>query len=459
MPAWQRLSRPLRYLRGQTISIEFLCKTTRLDAEGYPHARARVVFGPSLLDERVRTAWRLALVLPVGLCQVAGEARAEVSVQATKQVPASTRHPRQRGRAFKGKPPAGSVRPVGATSYGTPLPAPPRPETPRGEVLDSEAIRTGAVPFTPPLLLQLPASPPLTSGGTLFLNTKGITFRPADEDLKFRIGGRLQQDFSVADIRPGCLGPAVDDNTGTRRAFLEGYVTTTYFTAAIQYDFNNMGAPINDGVVSYHGFGPFVLTVGNFIEPFSLNALESNDTTTFTERSLMNALAPQDAFGASDGASGDRWTATVGVFGANVVPGPSTNGVAGTGRVTYAPILDKGQVLQLGIAGSYRALSASNPAPSFSSTPEDSLFASTLVTTGALDHAANIIRAGGEALYQVGSVRVQAEYDHVDVTGRDGQTARAFQGGYVEAAWVVNGDGRPSASRPPTAGISPCCKV
>ena len=229
-------------------------------------------------------------------------------------------------------------------------------------------------------------------------------------------------------------------------------MTTNDFTAAIQYDFNNPGAPINDGALSYHGFGPFVLTVGNFIEPFSLNALESNDSTTFTERSLMNALAPQDAFGGSIGASGNRWTATVGVFGANVIPGPGTGGVACTGRVTYAPIIGKDQVLQFGIAGSYRALSASDPAPSFSSTPEGSLFASTLVNTGALDRAADIVRAGGEALYQVGSVRVQAEYDHVDLAGRDGQAARAFQGGYVEGAWVVNGDGRPFSLKAPYGG-------
>ena len=39
------------------------------------------------------------------------------------------------------------------------------------------------------------------------LNTKGITFRRADEDLKVRIDGRLQQDFSVADAgTPGYLG-------------------------------------------------------------------------------------------------------------------------------------------------------------------------------------------------------------------------------------------------------------
>ena len=86
---------------------------------------------------------------------------------------------------------------------------------------------------------------------------------------------------------------------------------------------------------------------------------------------------------------------------------------------------------------------------SFSSKPEDFLFARSLVSTGTLTRANDIVRLNAEALYQYGSWRIQGEYTHVDVDGFGGQPDRSFQGGYVEAAWVINGKGRTYRVAPP----------
>ncbi len=314
------------------------------------------------------------------------------------------------------------------------------PESQQGQVTNAKnnAPTAGALPFVPPFFTGL------DGGGKFAIDTKGISLNTADDGVKFRIGGRFQEDFSTASVSPRRFRPGVVDNLDGRRTYFESYLSLAGgIEAAFQYDFNDAVRPIVDAVVAYHGFNPFVFTIGNFKEPFNLNQLQSDNTTTFTERSLIDTFAPGRSFGGSVGASGDRWTAAGGVYGANANFGPDTNGIAGTARVTYAPILNDNQVLHFGLAGSYRSLDQNGLTQSFSSKPEDYLFTRALVTTGTLKNIDDVKRFGAEALYQFGSWRVQAEYNYVSVGGINGQRDREFQGGYIEGAWVINGKGRP----------------
>lgn len=320
------------------------------------------------------------------------------------------------------------------------------PESPQGQVTEANknAPTAGALPFVPPFFTRL------DGGGKFSIDTKGISISTAEDDVKFRIGGRFQEDFSSASLRPRRFGPALTDHVDGRRTYFESYLSLAGgIEVAFQYDFNDPVRPIVDAVVGYHGYNPFVVTVGNFKEPFSQNQLQSDNTTTFTERSLMDAFAPGRSFGGAIGAALNNFTAAAGVYGANANFGPDTNGIGGTARVTYAPILTDNQVLHFGVAGSYRSLDQNGQTASFSSRPEDFLFARALVNTGTLRNADDIARINGEAIYQYGPFRVQGEYTHVDVGGRAGQVDRSFQGGYVEAGWVVNGKGRVYRVTPP----------
>ncbi len=298
--------------------------------------------------------------------------------------------------------------------------------------------KAGALPFVPPILARLPG------GGSFTLDTKGITLKSEDEVVTFRIGGRLHLDGSAADLRPAAIGPALSDDFMVRRAWLESVLTIDkVFEAGFQYDFSKTTMPINDAVLSYRGFQPVILTIGNFKEPFSLDQLTSNNNTLFVERSLLDAFAPARDFGAALGTHGDRWTLVGGVYGGNANLGVADDGIAGTVRATYAPILKADEVLHVGIAGSYRSLDPAATPLSFSSTPEDNLFSTSLVDTGTLRKASDVGRLGLEALYQNGPYRIKAEYALTEVGGANGQSDRTFQAGYVEAAWVINGRGRP----------------
>ncbi len=298
------------------------------------------------------------------------------------------------------------------------------------------APKPGIFPVVPPF------STMIANGDTISLDTNGITLKKKSNAAKLRIGGRIEVDGSNADVYPDLPGPTLRDDFDIRRAWLEAYLTL-YDAAelAFQYDFNDPVNSIQDAAFGYRGFDPFIFTIGNVKEPFGLNQPESDKITTFVERASTDSLAPGRDFGGTVGANIDKWTIAAGVFGGNINTGVDDNGVAGTARLTYAPILTDDQLLHLGVAGSYRAL-GETPF-SLSTRPENSLFSTPLVSTGMLAGADDVLRFGLEALYQYRSYRVQAEYAFADVGSVRGQGDRFFHSGYVEVAAVLNGNGRP----------------
>jgi phosphate-selective porin OprO/OprP len=288
-----------------------------------------------------------------------------------------------------------------------------------------------------------------SQGNKASLDEKGLTFTSADDNLKLRVGGKLQLDFGSARIRSFRFAKPYNDDVEFRRTWVEGYVTLyKSVEIAFQYDFADATRPINDAAIAYHGLDPFVFTVGNFKEPFSLNQLTSDNNLLFTERALSDAFAPARNFGFAVGAHGDAWTFAAGVFGGNANTGIEDAGIAGTARFTYAPILTKTEVLHLGVSGSYRANDQTGQSVSFSSKPESFLFTTALVSTGTLQAAENTSRVGFEAAYQTGPLRLQGEYILTQVDRNAGQPSTSFQGAYVEAGYTLNADGRPYTLAP-----------
>ena len=239
--------------------------------------------------------------------------------------------------------------------------------------------KAGALPFMPPLMTTSPWQFPAS------LDEKGITIKGDEDAPKLVIGGRIHFDASAGSIRPRSAGPALADDSEIRRAWLEPTLTfPNGIIANLQYDFSKPrnNEPTNNALVSYRGFQPYIFTIGNFKEPFSLDQLIANNNTLFVERSMLDAFVPARDFGGAIGTHGERWTVVAGVFGGNINTDLDSNGVAGTARVTYAPILTDNEVLHFGLAGSFRALDRSGTQLSFSSRPEDDLAQRALVNTG-----------------------------------------------------------------------------
>ncbi|MCJ2102393.1 OprO/OprP family phosphate-selective porin [Methylobacterium sp. E-046] len=290
-------------------------------------------------------------------------------------------------------------------------------------------------------------------GERLRYDEKGLTLTFPEPGVKLNIGGRLHIDAGAAGFsRPG-LTDAFPDIVAVRRSWIEPTLTIGRdWVVAFQYDFSDPLLPINDAFVAWKGLPDTILTLGNMKVPFSLEWLQSNNDTLFAERSLANAFVPDRRFGFAVGHHGQAWTAVASVFGDAASNGITGDGVAAAGRATVAPILEERETLHLGLAGLFQSRSRADGAFSFSTPPEAFLFTRPFVDTGDLPDVAHVSRIGAEFAYRSGPILVQAEYIHAEIerfAGAGGPVpVLGFQGGYVEAALVLNGEGRAYALTP-----------
>lgn len=286
-------------------------------------------------------------------------------------------------------------------------------------------------------------------GERLRYDEKGLSLTFPEQEAKLQVGGRLHVDAGAIGLsRPGLPG-AFPDNVAVRRAWIEPTLTIGRdWVVAFQYDFNDAMLPVNDAFVAWKGLPDTILTLGNMKVPFSLEWLQSNNDTLFTERSLANAFVPERRFGFAAGRHGQTWTAVAGVFGDAASNGITGNGVAAAARVTWAPVTGERETLHLGLAGIYRSRSRGDADFGFSSRAEAFLFGRPFVDTGDLPGVASVSRLGAELAYRNGPFLVQAEYIRADVEQFGGLPGFGFQGGYVEAAVTLNGKGRAYALTP-----------
>ena len=241
----------------------------------------------------------------------------------------------------------------------------------------------------------------------------------------------------LAEVAPS---PTSSFAADVRRFWIEPKLTINRdLILNLQYDPTSASTPINNLLADYKGISSWTITAGNFKEPFSLEQLISNNDTTFMERSLADTFAPGRSAGFAVGTHGKSWTLAAGAYGGNITNADvGRGGIAGTARATFAPFLTDSTVLHLGLAGSYRSLDRNGPDVSFATTPESFLFRTSLVDTGTIADTRAVGRLGIEGAFAYGPLRVQAEFIATNVE-RIAARSLSFQGGYVYAAWVING--------------------
>jgi phosphate-selective porin OprO/OprP len=172
----------------------------------------------------------------------------------------------------------------------------------------------------------------------------GLRFKTADDNFTVKIGGRIYSDMlytqgpsSLTDI----IRPEGDFNRRNDRAFIrsarlqvDGTIFKDYFYR-FEYEFTGdiNTKPKVEGLRDvYLGMKDIPLvgrfTVGHMKEPFSLEELESHNDTTFLERSLANALAPEWSWGAAIQNSwfNDRLTFSLGAFRNSTSSGDTASG-------------------------------------------------------------------------------------------------------------------------------------
>ncbi|MES2683669.1 MAG: porin [Pseudomonadota bacterium] len=209
---------------------------------------------------------------------------------------------------------------------------------------------------------------------------------------------------------------------------------------------------VTDAYLAYAALKPFTITVGQFKQPFGMEALAADKNIPFMERSLPFAFVTTRAPGLMLGSSGPNWSANGGVFGEPV--GNAQAGDEGYGlvaRASYAPLLSGGRLIHLGFAGVLRyptAESSSNTAGARSSTvrfrskPESNVLAQRLVDTGEIRGVDSLRIEGIELAVQQGALSLQAEGHFVQVQRETGSTLN-FNGWCAQIAFTLTGEARP----------------
>ncbi len=280
----------------------------------------------------------------------------------------------------------------------------------------------------------LGGGPPAAAEPDATLDEKGFTLR-GEDGLRFELGGRLHVDAGDGGGPRGL--DAFPEPVVLRRIRIEPSIAFgDAAVAKLQYEPSSRETAVKDLLVTLRG--PLTVTVGHMKEPFSLEALASNNDITFLERALPYAFSTDRNLGIAASGGGEAWTLSAGVFGGNLNDTIDRGGIAGVARATWTPIRREGEVLHLGIAGSWRARDRRGPDLSFASTPESDVFRRSLVDTDAIEGARAVGRLGFEFAYAIGRVRLQAEYMETRVE-RDGARPLGLRGGYVQASWVLNG--------------------
>lgn len=279
-------------------------------------------------------------------------------------------------------------------------------------------------------------------------NGRSLTFK--GNNFSFQVGGRLQLDAAAYDADQD--GNDFGDGTRVRRAFLDVRGTAyEHWNYRFQYDFARPGGSdssargIRDAWVQYAGFGP-AITVGQFKEPFGLEHLASSLHTTFIERGLTNAFTPDRRIGLGISDNGERWTYALGVFGETAEGDVADEGDEGwdiTGRVTYAPLNNNGNVVHLGLAGRQHTPEDSSNSLRFRERPESNITNVRLIDTGTLTDVEDIQFAGLEAAAVFGPFSLQSEWIDTQVSRDNGADDLDFSAWYAYASLFLTGESRP----------------
>ena len=206
-----------------------------------------------------------------------------------------------------------------------------------------------------------------------------------------------------------------------------------------------------DTNVSYRFSGFTTVKVGQFKQPNSLEELSSTKNNDFIAKAMTtNLQGVGRRVGASLVTGADKWSVTGSVFTRELTRNLGQGNGYGV-RGTWAPILDTGSILHLGVSlvdyeardagsvvGAIPVFDGDNRAR-FRVRPDADLTGARLVDSGLFTDADRIRTVGLEAFWVHGPVKLQGEMMQTDV-GRTAHQDYSFDSFYVSGLWNLTGE-------------------
>jgi phosphate-selective porin OprO/OprP len=272
--------------------------------------------------------------------------------------------------------------------------------------------------------------------------TKGLRIR--GDWGQIHLGGRLHLDYAAFDDD---LTPIDDDFDVRRGRPMLDVKLGDDFKAKLEYDFAS-DSGWRAAWIQWDGIDWLKIRAGNQTVPFGLEEVSSSNDIVFNERSLISALAPGYGTGVVLANSGrlvgkSRYTIASGVytdpFGKESWDRHGSDHLGFAGRATFAPLVRKRAVVQLGASFDYRDIKGDD-SWSVSRRPGSKL-APPLIGAALTDIDATK-SFGVEAAAMFGPVLFAAEWmrSSVDRTGASLLSGADFDGFYAQASWVVTGE-------------------
>tara|TARA_R110002072_G_scaffold1130_3_gene9399 strand:+ start:2991 stop:4085 length:1095 start_codon:yes stop_codon:yes gene_type:complete len=255
-----------------------------------------------------------------------------------------------------------------------------------------------------------------TEGPDLILSTDGgFKVKTSDKKASFQVGGRIQYDYNYSEKN----GKNDESDFDVRRArlFVKGHLGEWAYKSQFNLGENgdSSSGTVEDLYIQYKGWGDAAkLTVGRAKEPFGLEQLTSSKDISVLERSaLTERFTPGRNEGLQLSGKNGQFNYAAGIYeGGSVGDGKGDDEarqLAFTGRVVFAPVTEKGNVVHFGLAYTDRG------------------------NNSELESA-----LGFEAAAVMGAFHVQTEYFNGDTLSEGG-----IDGYYLQAGWIVTGESRP----------------
>lgn len=305
-------------------------------------------------------------------------------------------------------------------------------------------------------------------GPTLEMKGPAPTFSSADGDFTMAVTGRVHWDVGVYDERkPDHLNLNNGSNLRRARLGVKGKIMK-HWGYEIVLDGGDSAADdvdIDTAFVSYNGLKPVTLTFGQHKAPLNLEDATSSNDIPFIERSLATNLFVGPAGGKRMGLSaiahGNFWWAGAGMFGEKLGVDAGTGvdeQLAYVGRLAFAPLKTGEHGLHVGVSGwllpepqedFIEKIGPTAPREDgdcrYRDRPEFRVDANRHIDA----RGSRVESCSGYGLELAGWARpiwVAGQYAGFGYD-MEGDGNEDFDAWYVQAGWVVTGEGRPYSMR------------
>lgn len=297
----------------------------------------------------------------------------------------------------------------------------------------------------------------------------GITIKTDDGRFEAKIGGRIHLDTNIPlddddkNIDEGIGEQKFDYFFRRVRLQLEGkaYGWSYKFENDFAGQDEDPGSGFREVWIGTRMFDAFNIRFGQAKPYRAMEEMTSSNEITFMERPFLSSGSfyggrPQYILGVFVDNAYTNWG--WGVAGYNLKNGENTStsdagvqtsnetdGMGGTGRIYFAPIMDDNTVLHLGFSASYE-----NPSQGQPLTPASARYAGRSGPTASWALAAtdeDVTSYDAELAGKYGPFYAQAEYataEYADAAGVDvGENDAKLNTYYVQASWLISGETKP----------------